>query len=187
MKSPARRRQPGVSTVMLAHFTRAHGTRGAFDNLETILREARIGASKRMVRGDCAVVCLHEAALGALSLPLSYDARRRYAPFGIAVDKRYAYQMGARPVIYMPLEEAKALLPAKELWRVVRLELGGSKSVDWSFEREWRLVGDLPLVRERIVALVETWSDVDALYHRFAGDPPCAGVIPLINRARGSL
>jgi hypothetical protein len=29
------------------------------------------------------------------------------------------------------------------------------------------------------VALVESWRDVDDLYERFDGDPPCAGVIPL--------
>ena len=59
------------------------------------------------------------------------------------------------------------------------LELERDKPIDWSYEREWRLAGDLDLQAGRAVALVETWRDADEIYHRFAGHPPCAGVIPL--------
>jgi hypothetical protein len=51
--------------------------------------------------------------------------------------------------------------------------------LDWSFEREWRLAGDLPVELNRAVALVENWRDVDEIFDRFDGRPPCGGVIPL--------
>ena len=51
--------------------------------------------------------------------------------------------------------------------------------IDWSFEREWRVAGDLPLPDAEAVALVESWRDADDLYDRFDGKPPCAGVIPI--------
>jgi hypothetical protein len=51
--------------------------------------------------------------------------------------------------------------------------------IDWSFEREWRLAGDLPIEPRQVVALVDKWRDVDEVFARFDGHPPCAGVIPL--------
>jgi hypothetical protein len=29
-------------------------------------------------------------------------------------------------------------------------------------------------------ALVETWKDVDEIFERFDGRPPCAGVFPIV-------
>jgi hypothetical protein len=105
--------------------------------------------------------------------------RRRYEPFGLALERRYAYRMGARPVLYMPLAEAERIVPPDEQWRVVALDLDREPPVDWSFEREWRLAGDLPLPPNGAVALVESWKDAGDLYEAFNGSPPCAGVIPL--------
>jgi hypothetical protein len=105
--------------------------------------------------------------------------RRRYEPFGIAIEKRYAFRAGARPVIYLPSREAESLLAPGERWRVVALELERDAQIDWSYEREWRLAGDLALPAGHAVALVENWRDADEIYDRFQGQPPCAGVIPL--------
>jgi hypothetical protein len=41
------------------------------------------------------------------------------------------------------------------------------------------VLGDLPIKPELAVALVASWRDVDDIYERFNGKPPCAGVIPL--------
>ena len=59
------------------------------------------------------------------------------------------------------------------------IDLVRDPPIDWSFEREWRVPGDLRLPTRAAVALVESWRDADELYDRFDGDPPCAGVIPL--------
>ncbi len=118
------------------------------------------------------------ADLGRILTPAN---RRRYQPFGVAIDKRYAFMMGARPVIYISLTEGRQLLPPDELWRVVAIDLERMPQVDWTFEREWRLSGDLRITAQGAVALVETWHDVAEVYDRFDGAPPCAGVIPLEN------
>jgi len=167
------------SAAMLTHFTRAAAVSSALDNLVAILREGLIHGSGRMIRGKQRVVCLFDAPLAELHKLLDDHNRRRYQPFGIAVDKRYAFRMGARPAVYMPWREAEQMLPADELWRVVTIDLNRTPPIDWSFEREWRFAGDLPLESDRTVALVETWRDADEVFDRFSGRPPCGGVLPL--------
>jgi hypothetical protein len=164
---------------MLTHFTRRSADGDAMDNLVAILRAGVIRGSSRMVRTKRAVVCLFDAPWSELNRLLMPENRRRYQPFGIAVDKRYAFAMGARPVIYMPWPEACQMLNEQELWRVVAIDLGQTPPLDWCFEREWRIAEELKLPRQGAVALVECWRDVDELYDRFAGAPPCAGIIPL--------
>ncbi len=132
-----------------------------------------------MVRGTSPAVCLFDAPLAELRKLLDHRNRHRYQPFGIAIDKRYAFKLGARPVIYLPLREAERVLAPGEIWRVVSMDLGRNPPIDWSLEREWRLSGDLPLEPRLCAALVETWRDADEIFERFAGRPPCAGVIPL--------
>ncbi len=164
---------------MLAHFTRASRAADALDNLVAILRERVVRGSSRMLLGGHRAVCLFDAPPTELGRLLARANRRRYQPFGIALDRRYAFTMGARPVIYLPLNEARALLPPDEMWRVVRLDLMRPSPVEWTFEREWRVRGDLPLPPAGAVALVQSWRDVADLYDRFDGAPPCAGVLPL--------
>ncbi len=164
---------------MLTHFTRAARTSSAIDNLVSILTSQVIHGGRRMVRGGRPAVCMFDIALPNLRTVLTRENRRRYEPFGIAVDRRYAFRMGARPVIYLPWREARETIAPAEHWRVVSLEIERNPPVDWTYEREWRLPGDLPLQPSLCVALVETWRDADEIYDRFDGHPPCAGVIPL--------
>lgn len=167
------------SAPMLTHFTRRSADSDAMDNLVAILRTGTIRGSTRMVRTKRDVVCLFDAPLSELNRLLAPNNRRRYEPFGIAVDKRYAFAMGARPVIYLPWLEACRMLDEAELWRVVAIDLNLTPPMDWTFEREWRIAEQLELSLQGAVALVETWADVDDLYDRFGGVPPCAGIIPL--------
>jgi hypothetical protein len=167
------------SATMLTHFTRGLGTDTAMDNLVAILRSGLIRGSARMVRTKRKVVCLFDAPWSELNRILVRGNRRRYEPFGIALEKRYAFKMGARPVIYMPWPEAHEMLPEHDLWRVVAIDLEQAPPLDWTFEREWRVGDQLRLPEGGAVALVESWRDVDELYDRFEGAPPCAGIIPL--------
>jgi hypothetical protein len=175
---PAADAKPGAG-ALLTHFTRAAGTSDALDHLVAILRNGVIQGSGRMIAGREPVVCLFDAPMHELSRVLTRANRRRYQPIGIALDKRYAFRMGARPVIYLPLSEERRMLAAEELWRVVAVDPGRTPPLDWTFEREWRVRGDLPLPERGAVALVENWRDVAEIYDRFDGAPPCSGVIPL--------
>jgi hypothetical protein len=75
--------------------------------------------------------------------------------------------------------EARLILAEEEWWRVVAIDLEHNPPIDWSFEREWRVAGDLPLPAHAAVALVENRRDADELYDRFDGRPRCAGDIPI--------
>jgi hypothetical protein len=161
------------------HFTRASRVGDALDNLTTILRDQLIRASSRMVVDGRPVVCLFDGPLGELRGLLTPENEHRYQPFGVAIERRYAFERGVRPAIYLPLAEARQLLPESELWRVVTIDLMRVPPIDWTFEREWRVMGDLPLPAQGVVALVESWRDVAEIYDRFDGAPPCAGVLPL--------
>jgi len=167
------------SAAMLTHFTRRSAEGDALDNLVGILRTGIIRGSTRMVRTRRTVVCLFDAPWSELNRLLMRANRRRYEAFGIAIDKGYAFAMGARPVIYMPWPEAYQMLDERELWRVVAIDLQQTPPLDWTFEREWRVAEQLKLPEQGAVALVETWRDADELYDRFGGAPPCAGIIPL--------
>ena len=167
------------SAPTLAHFTRASARSSALDNLVRILEDNLVRGSTRMIIGGHRGVCLFDAPAHELGHLLTRENRRRYEPFGIAVDKRYAFSMGARPVIYMPSAEAAAILNHDEMWRVVSIDITRNPPIDWTFEREWRVRGDLTLEPQFSVALVASWRDVDEIYERFNGKPPCAGVIPL--------
>jgi hypothetical protein len=164
---------------MLMHFTRASSRASALDNLIAILKGGVIRGSRRMVRGRRDVVCLFDVPVDETRKLLESRNRRRYEPFGIAIDKRYAFQSGARPVIYLPWREAAAILSPDEHWRIVSIDLQSARSVDWTFEREWRVPGGLTLDPRRCVALVDQWRDAEEIYDRFDGHPPCAGVLPV--------
>jgi hypothetical protein len=166
---------------ILTHFTRASRDGDAMDNLVAILRDRVIAGSARMIAGKQRVVCLFDLPLAELSRLLTRANRRRYQPFGVALDRRYAFKMGARPVFYLPQAEARAILAAEEMWRVTAIDLRRTPAVDWTFEHEWRVPGELPLPARGAVALVETWRDADELYDRFDGVLPCAGVLPIEN------
>ena len=175
-----KRKSASIPTVaMLTHFTRASTSSTALDNLVAILRDGVLRGGGRMVRGARPAVCMFDVPIPELRTILDRRNRRRYEPFGIAVDKRYAFTMGARPVIYLPWREAEKILAPEESWRVVSLEFDKNPPIDWSYEREWRLAGDLNFEPALAAALVETWRDVDEIFERFDGRPPCAGVIPI--------
>ncbi len=111
------------AVAMLTHFTRASTTATALDNLVAILKDGLIRGGTRMIRGARPAVCMFDVPIAELRTILDRRNRRRYEPFGIAVDKRYAFTMGARPVIYLPWHEAEKILAPEESWRVVSLEL----------------------------------------------------------------
>ena len=167
------------AAAMLTHFTRRSKTASAIENLIAILEHGTIRGGRRMVRGGAAAVCLFDAPLSELRAILVRKNRRRYEPYGIAIDRRYAFARGARPAIYMPWREARAIIAPPEHWRIVSIDLDRVPVVDWTHEREWRSPGDLPLAPQVSAALVESWRDVDTIYDHFGGRPPCAGVIPL--------
>jgi hypothetical protein len=133
----------------------------AFDVLKEILASATIRGSgnEGHVKGNRPAVCLSEIPLSAMhqfAQPPSEETAR-YRFYGIALSKQSVFEVGGRPVIYLPGAEA-GWIPPEEKWRHVRYEHG---QVDFTHEREWRLQGDLDLKKVRGLYVV-VWSVSEA-------------------------
>lgn len=101
-------------------------------------------------------ICFSEAPLTSLSSMFdifSKYAEPMYSPYGIAINRNFLYDLGARPVIYGKKEE-KQLLDSTIQWRFVELEIDKS---DYSWLREWRLnIHDFPFKDNDILVITNT-------------------------------
>jgi hypothetical protein len=135
-----------------------HLTRGSLIEAEAsfrrIMSERRLRGSSNGVRGGHKVVCFSEAPVEVLAKLFSSASHGfRYRPFGIMVSKRWFFDRGGRPVIYQPEEDFK-LLPTELQYRHVRFDEPGC-ATDFTFEREWRYLGDeLPLEPKHCTLIV---------------------------------
>lgn len=130
----------------LVHLTKERGDVKSFDVLKEILQTGILKASghKGFIKGKRKAVCLSEIPLSAVhyfaSRPDKED-NARYRFYGVALSKKAVFEAGGRPVIYLPDAEAD-WIPEEHKWRHVRFE---HPVIDWTHEREWRVVGDLDL------------------------------------------
>lgn len=166
--------RPDLSPYLL-HFTK--NTEGednytAFDNLCNILETGEIygsDSSKGFIKGPYEATCFMDVPFMSLKYVFTEDNtkhdRPRYEPYGVLVTKRYAYKMGARPVLYLSDKETTRLnIPPNELWRVVKLNVDKSGNwISWLHEREWRKKGDFSLPKTSIAALVKTSREAKKL------------------------
>lgn len=150
----------------LIHLTRGANEDEAFENFWKILIDKKLNGGCGFINGDRNAVCFQELPLNALAENLNYEEdlndRVRYSPFGIRFQKRFIYQKGGRPVIYENTEVAKAMLPEKEYWRIVDLNLSDKDNyVDWTHEREWRVPDELQFEYKNIEVIVK-----NGIYYR---------------------
>jgi hypothetical protein len=121
-----------------------HYPASAFETLKRIVRENRLRASGRFIRGQFKVVSFTALApRDALSL---MRWRRRYVyfnfePYGVCVRREAARAAGARAVIY-GCRDVYSILP-ESLRHLYQNE--GGKYSDWRPEAEYRVFGDLDL------------------------------------------
>lgn len=129
--------RPDISRY-LVHFTKPSDTESAYAVLRRILREKRILGSNRFIRGGATCVCFSEAPLGVIEHGLiNSTGFTRYAPYGLQFEKNWIFNLGGRPAVYQP-ENEFADLTVTHQWRHVRLDLGVN-TVDFTWEREWRI------------------------------------------------
>lgn len=133
------------TSLALIHLTGPRGDSEAIQSLISILSEGIIRSSgpEGFIKGSQKAVCFTEMPLSSVFgfVERSRKSRHPYDFFGIALSKQSAWAQGARPVIYLPNEEAD-WIPKEHQWRHVRLEYG---VVDFSHEREWRVKNDFYL------------------------------------------
>jgi hypothetical protein len=135
----------------------------AFETLGNIIDEGKIRGSSNWMRDGCQAIGFTEAnpsqALGLMRWR-SKRVNWNFEPYGVAIDKTIAAQMGIRPVIYGDESSFKSL-PDQD--KPYFQSLGGP-DVDWSREREWRHMGDLNLGEihgDKVIYLV--WEDIEKM------------------------
>ncbi len=131
-------------TDTLVHYIRGANLDEAFQVLRTILRERRLRCGTGYIRGGHCCVCFSEAPFRYLGYAIAqgYRAERPYQPFGIMVKKNWLFAQGGRPVVYQ-LESQYTELPESHRWRHVRYDPCSEPAVDFTWEREWRVLGDV--------------------------------------------
>lgn len=160
--------------IHLTKNTKPEDDFSAFDNLLSILRKGRIwGSSKQKgyIKGPYPAACFMDIPFSSLKYVLNDEncdsEKPRYEPYGVVITKKYAYDHGCRPVLYLSNQEMIDLgIPESEKWRVVRFDGTDGKSVNWVHEREWRCKGDFLLPEEPIAVLVEATADAKRLQQR---------------------
>jgi len=147
----------------LVHFTSGTTYEDAFTRLRKILADRSLIAGSRFIKGNYRCVCFSEAPLTSLTDGLvNQDYYSRYSPFAIMISKHWLFAQGGRPVIYQSAEEYYPL-PDSHRWRHVLYEPSDStKSIDFTWEREWRIKCEYLVFDQRsanIVVLDQSWAD----------------------------
>jgi len=162
-------------TPYLVHLTKNSKRQdgySAFDNLLHILKKGEIWGSdsaKGFIKGPNPAACFMDVPFASLKYVLnprdSDPTNPRYEPYGIIVTKRWAYNHGCRPVLYLSNDEVDEIgVPKDELWRVVRFEVSKTTGwISWLHEREWRCKGDFKMPSKFSAVLVRTVKEAIAL------------------------
>jgi hypothetical protein len=186
--------------IHLTKNTKKNDNWSALQNLISILQMGEVMGSsskKSFIKGPNTAACLMDVPFSALKYVLTPEnsdpGNPRYEPFGIVLTKKYAYNKGCRPVLYLSNKEMIDLrIPEDEKWRVVRFEVAKAGWISWLHEREWRCKGDLKLPAEIQAVLVRNTDDAKELSETIAANPDdflCKpkAIIPLTVISQGLL
>ena len=119
--------------------------RRALDALQRIVQSRRLIGSAITSAKSTPVVCFSSIPLRDLLHARSYRPHLKrwdYEPYGIAIRRRAASTMGARPVIY-GTKDLREKLPSADRY----LFQASGNTYDWTSEREWRVCGSVDLAK----------------------------------------
>ncbi len=161
---------------LLFHFTRGkepiwHESRGyRFNSADTashiltkILREGFLHGSSEWTYGKN-TICFTEAPIqefnsifSLVSIASEKHHRPRYEPYGVAVNKRWLFSQGGRPVIY-DHPDFKTKYPDNFLYRFCPYD--PENGIDYTWEREWRIeMKELRLDSKHTLVIVPTSAE----------------------------
>lgn len=142
-------------STQIVHLTRDREDTNLVEVMYEIINSKKIiGSSTNsgFICGDQKAVCFQDAPLVSVCQNVYYEqkykeknplAKTRYKACGLSFSKNYAFNKGARPVIYDRTADAKTYLPKDQWWRIVNFDLSSADNlIDWTHEREWRMAGD---------------------------------------------
>ncbi|HAT4435667.1 TPA: hypothetical protein I9287_002145 [Legionella pneumophila] len=141
-------------STQLFHWVTGEDYYEAMEALLSIIDDNQIYGSNNNIKGSFSCICFTEA-------PAKYFdfSKTRYKPFGISIPKTEIFKLGGRPVIYQTDKEYE-LLGDEIKWRHVRFDPCGNPSIDFTWEREWRIKAeciDLPDTKTTIAVPNNTW------------------------------
>jgi hypothetical protein len=114
-----------------------------------ILADQRLVASGKLIPGGHPVVCWTEVRLDQLARHRTFQShlgRWDFLPCGLAVRRDALIGLGALPVRYELLPPAVSDAD-RPLYHPPRTVTAAGREIDWTAEREWRMVGDVDLRR----------------------------------------
>jgi hypothetical protein len=122
----------------LIHLTSDNNDSTSVNNFLRIINSGILKGGSKYIKGGFKCICFSETPISKLGYILAQVNSKgfRYSPFGFMFDKRYMFELGARPVIYQTDNEFDSL-PESIKYRHVRFD--PSNGIDFTWEREWRL------------------------------------------------
>ena len=90
----------------------------------------------------------------------------KYMPFGVLLDKEDVFELGGRPGIYQP-RASYYDLPRSHAYRHVTFSY---PDVDFTWEREWRIHGDVELTPENTTVVVPSRDEKSKLIQSVGND-----------------
>src|SRR5260370_40343735 len=139
----------------VVHWIKGNSNEEAFDVLTRIVGEHRLHGGDGHIKGGYRCICFTEAPQGSFHRVIG-----RYRPFGIQLSKRWIFSQSGRPVIYQADVEFEQLADTHK-WRHVRYEPDRTPSIDFSWEREWRVRAEelpLPPGEATIIVPHDSWA-----------------------------
>lgn len=145
----------------LVHLTKGEDP---FATFVKILNDSALLGGTGFIKGGHRCVCFSEAPVSKLPQILATPHETvKYRPYGFIFRKRWVFEKGGRPVIYQPDPDYALLPPAKQHLHV-RLWMSDQYTIDYTWEREWRIKTDrLDFTPEDVTLLVPTRQVSDAL------------------------
>ncbi len=143
--------------------------RTPLDSLRRILRTGRLLASAITSARTWPVVCFSEAPLRELLDGRCFRPHLKrwdYEPYGVAIRKRIAVQLGIKPVIYGQPDQRQQFEDRDQF----RFQATGN-TYDWRREREWRSPQDVDLhrlEREDVRVFVPSAAEAGMLADQFS-------------------
>ena len=127
--------------------------KSARQSLKSILTSGTLTAQKHPAI-PVASISFSEAPIYQLALGIASNSKpRNRAPYGVMVSKESLFKKGGLPVIYQPRSLAKAL-PENQQYRHVDFDLEQENFIDFSWEREWRIVQDHYLLDPKEITVI---------------------------------
>lgn len=171
--------RPDLSPFIVHLTKRTEDGTSAFQNLIKILKRGKLKGSKPgwgkrgFIKGSTPAVCFMDVPLASLKYVLNKANTKgtnpRYDAYGVVISKVWAYESGARPVLYLSNDEVNELRVTRDqLWRVVRFDGVTEDSFGWAHEREWRAKDEFELPSKMLAVLVRTTSEAEELQKQIA-------------------